>query len=98
MVLQARGDEGPVQAARRAARLLLLRLRARARLARVPAQLGRSEQAPAHAPGRARKGARWSDDRGGLMRRRRRCVMVDLPLSSGLCSFLDVSVLAVVVL
>ena len=26
MVLQARGDEGPVQAARRAARLLLLRL------------------------------------------------------------------------
>ena len=67
MVLQARGDEGFVQAARRAARLLLLRLRARARLARVPAQLGRSEQAPAHAPGRAREGARWTDDRGGFM-------------------------------
>ena len=51
LVLQARSDEGHVQAARRAARLVLLRLRARARLARVPAQLGRSEQAPAHAPG-----------------------------------------------
>ena len=32
------------------------------------------------------------------MRRRRLCVMLDLPLSSGLCSFLDVSGLAVVVL
>ena len=51
LVLQARGDEGAVQAARRAARLLLLRLRARARLARIQTQLGRSKQATAHAPG-----------------------------------------------
>ena len=65
VVLQARGDEGHVQAARRAARLVLLRLRARARLARAPAQLGRSEPTPAHAPGRAREGAERTDDRGG---------------------------------
>ena len=79
MVLQARGDEGPVQAARRAARLLLLRLRARARLARVPAQLGRSKQAPAHAPDRAREGARRTDNRGGLIRSRQRSSHLDLP-------------------
>ena len=79
LVLQARGDEGAVQADRRATRLLLLRLRARARLARVPAQLGRSEQAPAHAPGRAREGARWTDDRRGLMWCRQRSALLDLP-------------------
>ena len=67
LVLQARGDAGPLQAARRAARLVLLRLRARARLARAPAQLGRSEPTPAHAPGRAREGAEWTDDRGGYL-------------------------------
>jgi hypothetical protein len=66
LVLQARGDAGPLQAARRAARLVLLRLRARARLARAPAHLGRSEPTPAHAPGRAREGAEWTDDRGDV--------------------------------
>ena len=66
LVLQARGDAGPLQAARRAARLVLLRLRARARLARAPAQLGRSEPTPAHAPRRAREGAEWTDDRGSV--------------------------------
>ncbi len=66
LVLQARSDAGPLQAARRAARLVLLRLRARARLARAPAQLGRSEPTPALAPRRAREGAEWTDDRGGV--------------------------------
>ena len=53
LVLQARGDEGHVQAAGRAARLVLLRLRARARLARVAAPLGQGEQNSAHVAERA---------------------------------------------
>ena len=54
VVLQARGDEGHVQAARRADRLVLLRLGARSELARVAAPFSEGEQGSAHATERTR--------------------------------------------
>ena len=62
VVLQARGDEGHVQAARRADRLVLLRLGARSQLARVAAPLGQGKQGSAHAAERARERASREDN------------------------------------
>jgi len=62
VVLQARGDEGHVQAARWADRLVLLRLGARSELARVAAPFSEGEQDSANAAERTRKGASREDN------------------------------------
>ena len=62
LVLQARSDEGHVQAARRADGLVLLRLGARSELARVATPLAQGEQDSAHVAKRAREDASWQND------------------------------------
>jgi hypothetical protein len=64
VVLQARGDEGHVQAARRADRLVLLRLGARSELARVAAPFSEGEQGSADAAKKKRARASREHDRG----------------------------------